>query len=302
MLGSVINKSQDREGVRIDAPHGWEIHDVHHQWTKNETFHWETGNVFHMTSGQVYHANLNLAELHTTTNVLTMHFDLTPLNVHLRPAFIGMDVHMELSPLRKHYNYHKGHHHLLVSNFHQESQAVHIKSTTKEQSGWDRRADIGPRTPAGQKGKMTLEADGVMTLSSTSEMKLLSGPENNPKAWLTLNGGDGQAGLTSNKLTTVNSNIRTSISRGLENTIDLTNDSLSLQKGGARVVLRDNDLTTNATTTALNGRVQIGNPAIVNLATQAGLAQVSMAIGVVDTALKLEINSLKAKIAEMGRG
>jgi hypothetical protein len=264
MMGSVLKQSQDREGVRIDAPHGWVINDVHHAWTKNETYHWETGNIFHMTSGQVFHANLNLAEVHTTANVATMHLDITPLNVHMRPIPIGFDVHIEASHYRKHVNVHGGHHHQLLSNFHQESNAVHITSTTKAQTGWDKAADLLAHGPdVDHLGTITLEADGEMTLSSTPEMRLLSGPVKNPRASLELNGTDGEARLFSNKCTTVSSDTQTIVRGGLRSSVLLKTGSLELQSGKASVSLNGGKLTTNATGgSRINGKVSLGEPAI----------------------------------------
>jgi len=263
MMGSVLKPSQDREGVRIDTPHGWVINDVHHEWTKNETYHWETGNIFHMTSGQVFHANLNLAEVHTTTNALTMHMDITPLNVHMRPIPIGFDVHIEASHYRKHVNVHGGHHHQLVSNFHQESNAVHIKSTKKAQSGWDKAADLLAHGPdAADVGTMTLKADGEMTLKSTTSMRLSGGPDDNI-AMLKLGEATGSATIYSKQNTTVDSFTQTRLAGGDNSSIVLKKDILEMKSGDASWKLNNGKLETNATGgTQVNGKVSLGQPSI----------------------------------------
>jgi len=263
--------TKKHDGVRIKAPHYLEQHEDHRIWTSNNTWHFETGWVYHVTAGQVLHQNLNLAEIHQTSNVLTMHVDLTPLNVHLRPALIGIDVHMELSKFRKHVNVHKGHHQLLVSNFHQESQAVHIKSTTRPQTGWESKADIAPSAAAGREGTMTLEAERAMSLNSNTEIRLLSGPpDDNPGASLVLTGRDREARLSSNR-TTVNSETETHV-QGANSQIHLENNRLALTSAAASVVLNEGNLTTNGTQTRINGTVTLGQPPIVVVAV-AGIAQ-----------------------------
>lgn len=243
-----------------------EVHDEHKSWTSKYTEHYETGIVIHVTSGTVQHANLNLSEVHATANVLTMHLDLTPLNVHLSPQPLGIDVHIEASHFRKHVNVHGGHHHQFVSDFHQESQAVHIKSTTRPQTGWDKKADLAPSAAAGHEGTMTLEADGKMRLRSR-EMRLDSGPVSNPKASLELRGTDGEARLFS-KTFTIDSQTQTIVTAGvragLKSTISLEPNSVDLRSGRASVTLNGNKLTTSATGgTRLTGKVSLGEPTII---------------------------------------
>jgi len=244
----------------------FEVHDSHKSWNSKYTQHFETGIVIHVTSGNVTHNNLNSLEVHATANVLTMHVDVTPLNVHVRPVPIGIDVHIENSGSRKHVNVHRGHHHHLVSNFHQESQAVHIVSTIRPQTGWERKADIAPSAAAGREGMMTLEADRVMSLSGTQEIRLKSGANrNNPGAKLELSGSNSHADLASSNRTTVSSDTRTIVKAGVGTGgfIIMERNRLSLQSDRAVVTLRDNKLTTNATGgTRLNGKVSLGEPTV----------------------------------------
>lgn len=297
IMGSVLKQTQDREGVHIDTPHGWVINDVHHAWTKNETYHWETGNIFHMTSGQVLHVNLNTVEVHATANVLTMHVDITPLNVHIIQSFLGIDVHIEAGHLRKHVNIHGGHHHQLVSNFHQESQAVHIESTKKAQSGWDNAADLLAHGPdADHLGTMNLEADGVMSLRSVASIELES-----PNAWtvsLKLNDPPGQAILRSTT-TTVKGMTEARIAGGLS-FANVQTGNISLNNGQqTTVVLNGTTLTTGAQDTHLNGRVHIGNPSIAGMAQQAAVDANTQLIkfldGATTAALRTQINQLRKK-------
>ncbi len=299
ILGSVNLVSQDRDGVRIDAPHGWEIHDVHHQWNKNKTLHIETGMVFHVTSGQVFHSNLNTAEVHTTANVLTMHFDVTPLNVHLRPAFIGIDVHMELSQFRKHVNVHGGHHHLLVKNFHQTSQAVHITSTKKPLSGWDKAADVMAKSP-GHRGTMTLEADGEMTLESNEEIKLaaLRLGESGASAGVVIQE-TGLASFFAKELLSLVGEERTLV-KGGSSEVTIENGEIKVKSGAASVTLSNGNLTTSATETKLNGKVTLGNPATSNIASKASVRVLRNSV-VSDNANVLdEITELKARLSALG--
>jgi hypothetical protein len=291
MMGSVLKQSQDREGVRIDTPHGWVINDVHHEWTKNETYHWETGNIFHMTSGQVYHANLNLAEVHTTTNALTMHVDITPLNVHMRPLPIGFDVHIEASHFRKHVNVHGGHHHQLVSNFHQESNAVHITSTKQQQTGWDKAADLLAHGPdADHLGTMTLEADGEMTLESMEKVTLQGGSETS----LYL-GPNGFAAVKSKTKTFVGSDKQVAVNGG-GSTINVKKDQLDLTSGSALVSLTQGNLKTSANKTELNGTVHIGQPAITGMATTDDLEQARSELTQVDDENLAKFYALKSRL------
>ena len=263
MMGSVLKQTQDREGVHIDTPHGWVINDVHHAWTKNETYHWETGNIFHMTSGQVLHVNLNTVEVHATMNVLTMHVDITPLNVHIIQSFLGIDVHIEAGHLRKHVNIHGGHHHQLVSNFHQESQAVHIESTKKAQSLSDKAADLLAHGPdAKHLGTMNLEAEGNMTLQG--DTIVLNAGTAKEAAQLNLGQIPGVARMSASKTAGVYSDL-TEVAGG-NSTITLIKDKLDLKTTGVSISLGGKNLTTNATETVLNGKVTIGNPAITGMA------------------------------------
>jgi hypothetical protein len=289
MMGSILPPSENREGVLIEAPHGWEINDVHHQWNKNETYHWETGNTFHMTSGQVLHVSLNLAELHTTANVATMHLDITPLNVHMRPMPIGFDVHIEASHLRKHVNVHGGHHHQLVSNFHQESQAVHIKSTTKAQSGWDKAADLLAHSPD-HLGTMTLEADGEMTLESKTSIRLSA----NARGMLHFdNKGNAELVVTDN----VTLASRKTVVKAGNSEATLKNGELKLESGAAIVTLSNGNLTTNGTETKLNGKVTLGQPATSNIATKDEVEGVlTMTTGILLNELEAQIAALRARL------
>ena len=293
MMGSVLKPSQDREGVRIDTPHGWVINDVHHEWTKNETYHWETGNIFHMTSGQVFHANLNLAEVHTTTNALTMHVDITPLNVHMRPLPIGFDVHIEASHFRKHVNVHGGHHHLLVSNFHQESQAVHIKSTTNAQSGWDKAADLLSHSPD-HSGTMTLEADGEMKLRGNS-VALNTGGSAGTIAKLDLGITQGAARIYTSKTVAVDSGTKTVVS-GSNSFITLKKDTLDLKTARVTITLSNGNLTTSARSTTLNGKVTLGQPATSDVASKEEVEDVIK--GTTDVLLN-ELDTLRGQIGEL---
>jgi hypothetical protein len=294
MMGSVLKETQDREGVRIDAPHGWVINDVHHLWNKNETYHWETGNVFHMTSGQVYHANLNLAEVHTTTNALTMHVDLTPLNVHMRPVPIGIDVHLEASHLRKHVNVHGGHHHQLVSDFHQSSQSVHITSTTRPLSGWDKAADVLAHGPD-HRGTMTLEADGEMKLESDESIELEVYLGGTSQAGVSISSKDGFALLSGKKTAMLSSDERVFVTGG-DSTATLQKNKLVLESGAASVKLDNGNLTTNGTDTKLNGKVTIGQPAVSGMATQTSLKRKSKQLRDSVAEIRAELAALRARL------
>ena len=293
MMGSVLKQTQDREGVHIDTPHGWVINDVHHAWTKNETYHWETGNIFHMTSGQVLHVNLNTVEVHATTSVLTMHVDITPLNVHIIPLPIGIDVHIEASHLRKHVNIHGGHHHQLVSNFHQESQAVHIASTVKAPSGWDKWADRlahGPEQP----GAMILEADEAMTLKGNSiVLKTVD-------AYVTVGELAGYALIYADKYLILKGT-KTCLA-GDGPVINLRKDNVELENGkGASIKLSDANITTEATKTELKGRVEIGQPAITGMAQEGAVAANTKDISDVMAVQKAQAAALQAQINRLRR-
>ena len=263
MMGSVLKQSQDREGVRIDAPHGWVINDVHHAWTKNETYHWETGNIFHMTSGQVFHANLNLAEVHTTTNALTMHVDLTPLNVHIGQKLAAFDVHLEPSGLHKQINVHGGLVNHVVNQFEQTAQEVTLTSTSKALNFFEKTV---LNHPAHHPGTMTFKADEKMTLQGGASIRLEGGPDNNQAA-LSLSETTGKALLYSKQGTTVYSSTQTSVLGGNNSSIVLKNGSLELKSGTATVSLSPGKLETNSNNTKLNGTVHIGQPAISGMAT-----------------------------------
>jgi len=215
-----------------------------------------------VTAGQVLHQNLNLAEIHTTANVLTMHVDLTPLNVHIAQKVLAFDVHITPSAKHGHWNVGGGGHHTLVGEIHQEAQDVRITSTQRELGFADKRADVS-HAPA-RKGNMTLKADEVMSLSSTREMRLLSGPDGNPGALLELNGRDSEACLSSNRQTTVRSVTRTLVTGGKGTGILLETGSLKLSARGASVTLGGDKLTMNATSgTRINGKVSLGERGIV---------------------------------------
>ena len=256
--------TKKHDGVRIKAPHYLEQHDEHRSWTSNKTWHFETGWVYHVTAGQVLHQNLNLAEIHTTTNVLTMHVDLTPLNVHLGQKVLGMDVHIEKGHGTKVIKYHDGHHTHVVRKFDQIAQEVHIKSSQYELSDDDKLVNLGSNAPA-RPGTMTLEADGDMTLRSTEKVELFSGPDNTG-ASLRLLGTD-DASLFSNDLTTVRSSNRTIVRGGDNSGMVLETGRLKLNCGNATVSLSPGKLETNGDNTKLNGTVHIGQPAISGMAT-----------------------------------
>ena len=277
MMGSVLKETQDREGVRIDAPHGWVINDVHHLWNKNETYHWETGNIFHMTSGQVYHANLNVAEVHTTTNALTMHVDLSPLHVHLNQMAAGIQFHYEPDSRIRKYHVHGGHLINVDNHFATEAHEIELHATKK----------------LGLMGTMALEAGGAMTLESKSSIALESSSGNN-KASLSLSGTDGNATLHSKNTTAVSGSTKTLVLGG-DSTILLKNNSLELQSGSTTVSLSPGKLATNGSDTKLNGKVTIGQPAISGMATTFDIRWVELEAN--DT--NAEIAALKAQVAAL---
>ena len=286
MMGSVLKQSQDREGVRIDAPHGWVINDVHHAWTKNETYHWQTGNIFHMTSGQVFHANLNLAEIHTTTNVLTMHVDMTPLQAHFNQAFTGIQVHYEPDSRIRKYHWHGGHWMNVVNLFETEAHEIEL-SATKDPK------DPATLTP----GTMSLKADGELRLESKKHIVLESSQA--AKAFLFLGGTDGNAKLDSGNITAV-SGSNQALVQGADSTIVLKTGNLELKSGNTFVSLSPGKLVTSGDNTQLKGKVTIGEPAIVGMATAVSLSQFQYDSDKLNVSLKAEIAQLKARLTALG--
>jgi hypothetical protein len=292
MLGSVINVSQDRDGVRIDAPHGWEIHDVHHLWNKNETYHWETGNIFHMTSGQVLHLNFNSAEAHTTLNALTMHVDGTPLNVHIGQKLLAFDVHLEPSGLHKQINVHGGPVHHVLNQFEQTAQEVTL--TSKTAVSFLKKTVLNH--PADHPGRMTFKADAEMSLKSNASIKLES--PNAGTVSLSLNDPASEAILRSTT-TTVEGTTEAKMNGG-DSKISVQSQKLELSCGNASVKIENNILTTSGTETKLNGKVTLGNPATSNIASKASVRVLRNSV-VSDNANVLdEITELKARLSALG--
>jgi len=260
LLGSVINVSQDRDGVRIDAPHGWEINDVHHQWTKNETYHYETGNVFHLTSGQVLHTNLNTAEVHTTANVLTMHVDMTPIQVHINRNLIGgIRFHYEPNIRTRSYHYHHGHFVNLNSSSATEAGEIELHASQKidfssapQLSSYMAVLSAAPPTT----GKMTLKADGEMNLHSKENIKIVSGTNRKTSLSFTTT----EAALDSETVG-VFGGITLLLCGGSSN-IELENDKITLMAGSTSCVFDKtaNAIAANARSVSLNGKVMLGNP------------------------------------------
>jgi hypothetical protein len=274
MMGSVLKQSQDREGVRIDAPHGWVINDVHHAWTKNETYHWETGNIFHMTSGQVYHANLNLAEVHTTTNALTMHVDMTPIQVHMNQGLspVKLEVHLEPCFNTRTHHIHKGKHGSHFNELEQEAGEIKIHAVrgvheiggipllSKFMAGLESMAGIKP-TP----GTLSLTADGEMTLLTKETMALCSATTKSSTSLL-LDGDRGLVRLESQGKTVVQSSEETLVQVGESTIVLLKNNSCELLTKDASVTLGDGKLTTNAPGgTRLTGKVSLGEASIIEV-------------------------------------
>ena len=261
MMGSVLSVSQDRDGVRIDAPHGWEINDVHHQWTKNETNHYETGNVFHMTSGQVLHTNLNTAEVHTTANVLTMHVDMTPIQVHFNRNMIGgIRFHYEPNIRTRSYHYHNGHFVNLNSSSATEAGEIELHASQKidfssapQLSSYMAVLSAAPPTT----GKMTLKADGEMKLHSKANIEIARGD----RTHLTLST-DNEAELGSS-VTTVSGEQQVVLKAG-PSEITLEQQSLRMNIAGMDVQFdgASRQIKTNATITNLNGKILLGNPSV----------------------------------------
>jgi len=264
LLGSVINVSQDRDGVRIDAPHGWEINDVHHQWTKNETHHYETGNVLHMTSGQVLHANLNLAEVHTTTNVFTMHVDITPLQVHFnQPLVPSLKAHIEPNFLTKTLHISAASHTVYQNHFHQSAGKIEIHSKKFQPTTMVQTILKGLK-PAS--GKMTLEADGEMKLSSKGNIKIASGEDSETRLSLapTNDNGPGRAKLSSE--TTFVSARETLYLIGGGSDIEVEKNAISITTGQTTFNFDGaaNRITSNATISEFNGRINLGSPSVAS--------------------------------------
>jgi len=272
ILGSVNLVSQDRDGVRIDAPHGWEIHDVHHLWNKNETYHWETGNVFHMTSGQVLHLNGNTAEVHTTANVLTMHLDITPLQVHINQNPIGgIRFHWEPSIRTRNYHYHNGHFVNVNSSSATEAGEIELHASQNDdfrnapQLSKYRMSVLNATVPT--TGKMTLKADGEMKLHSKANIKIASGENSETKLSLTPahNGARTEAKLSSEE-TFVSGEVKLSLTGG-GSQIVVENNKTTINAGRTNCVFNgtSNSITTNANSSNFNGRINLGNPPTLTL-------------------------------------
>lgn len=266
-----MNVSQDRDGVRIDAPHGWEINDVHHQWTKNETHHYETGNILHMTSGQVLHANLNTVELHTTTNVLTTHVDLTPIQVHINQNPIG-GIRFHYEPSKRTRSYHLHHGHFVNLNSSSATEAGEIELHASQKSDFRNAPQLSsymavlsaaqPTT-----GKMKLKADGEMNLHSKANIKIASGENSETKLSLTPahNGARTEAKLSSEE-TFVSGEVKLSLTGG-GSQIVVENNKTTINAGRTNCVFNgtSNSITTNANSSNFNGRINLGNPPTLTL-------------------------------------
>lgn len=284
LLGAVT--SAKRDGVRVEGPHYLEQHNVHRVWTKENTWHWETGSVFHLTSGQVLHVDANLIETHVNASPIQVHMGLMP---------IGVTVHAEASHRRKHINLHGGHHHHLVSNFHQSSQAVHIESTTRPLSGWDEAADFLADSPE-HRGTMTLEADKEMRLETSETLTLaaLQPDDVAPLAAVVIDK-SGEATLYAKQMLNVASD-KVTLVKGGSSEITLQNGELKLKSGKASVALSDGNLTTTATETKLNGRVTLGQPATSDIASK---EEVEGVVEFTRDVLLNELDTLKAEIAAL---
>jgi len=286
LLGVLLPfKGKDKENPGYD----FDVHDSHREWTKKYVEHYETGVVIHVTSGNVQHVNFNLYEAHATANFLTMHVDFTPLNVHFAQKWLALDVHIAPSKKHGHWNVGGGGHHTLVGEIHQEAQAVRITSTQRELGFADKLADVS-HAPA-QRGNMTLEADGVMSLRSNASINLES-----PYAGtvsLKLNDPPGQAILRSTT-TIVEGTTEARIAVG-GSSANVQAGNISLNNGQqTTVILNGATLTTGATNTYLNGRVHIGDPA-VPMATQAAVNAINQRIEN-DLATKAQIAALQQQI------
>jgi len=241
---------EKRDGVHIQAPHYVERHAEHKTWTSDNTYHWETGWVWHVTSGQVLHQNLNAMELHTTSNVVTMHLDITPMQIHVNQMLTGIQFHYEPATRIRKYHVHGGG--VINVNNHFATEAHEIELHATEKLGLD--------------GTMTLEADRDMTLVSKQSVVLESSSGAN-KASLSLSGTHGTARLYSKLSTIVSGDTKTRVLGG-DSTILLKQSSLELQSGSTTVSLSPGKLETNGTDTKLNGRVTLGNPAVSGIVTK----------------------------------
>ena len=247
---TMVGLSVNRDGVRIEAPHDLQEHDEHKIWTKKNTWHWETGWVWHLTQGQVLHVDANLVETHINMSPIQIHMGLMPL---------GLTVHTEFSHLRKHINYHGGHHHDVMKEFSQHAQVVSIE-TKKTRTTFGALSDIG-KSPKNA-GDMTLKAEGKMTLQGTTSIRLQGGPDNNQAA-VSLSETTGKALIYSKQGTTVYSSTQTSVGGGKNSSMVLKNGSLELKSGDSSFKLINGKLETNATGgTQLNGKVSLGQPSI----------------------------------------
>jgi|688.fasta_scaffold94834_2 hypothetical protein len=282
---TMVGLSVNRDGVRIEAPHDLQEHDEHKIWTKKNTWHWETGWVWHLTQGQVLHVDANLVETHINMSPIQIHMGLMPL---------GLTVHAEASHFRKHINLHGGHHHDVMREFSQHAQVVSIE-TKKTRTTFGALADIG-KDPLNA-GKMTLGAEGAMSLYSDDSIRLLGGP--GPKvAALSLSKSEGEAVLFSKKQTVVSSATETVVAGGDNSLISLKKGDLDLKSGAASVKLSQGNLTTNATETRLNGRVTLGQPAATDIATPEHVVEILEFIAGGDdlTDLKTRIAALRASL------
>ena len=250
--------TKKHDGVRIKAPHYLEQHDEHRSWTSNKTWHFETGWVYHVTAGQVLHQNLNLAEIHTTSNLMTMHLDITPLNVHIGQKLLAFDVHLEPSGLHKQINVHGGPVHHVLNQFEQTAQEVTLTSTSRVLDFFDKTV---LNHPAHDPGTMTFKADGAMTLESKASIALSA----NLKGMLSFdNNGNAELAVTENiKLAS-----RKTVVKAGNSEVTLETDEIKLESGAASVSLSNGNLTTTATQTRLNGRVTLGDPAASSIATK----------------------------------
>lgn len=293
--------TKKHDGVRIKAPHYLEQHDEHRTWTSNKTWHFETGWVYHVTAGQVLHQNLNLAEIHTTSNLMTMHLDITPLNVHIGQKLAALDVHLEPSYLHKQYNYHGGSVHHVLNQFEQTAQEVKLTVKSKD-IDFLHKLDLGH--PAEHPGTMTLEADGVMSLKSEASIQLRGG-QNDTLSKLDLSKDEGKAVLQSKTKTFVYSSTETVLAGGPPNreqgsAIVLKQGNLLLSSGEARVTLVNGNLTTTANDTKLNGKVTLGQPAVTLEAIALTAASTRWDV---DRIVKLgldELEQIKARLASLG--
>ena len=279
--------TKKHDGVRIKAPHYLEQHDEHRTWTSNKTWHFETGWVYHVTAGQVLHQNLNLAEIHTTSNLMTMHLDITPLNVHIGQKLLAFDVHIEPSGLHKQINVHGGPVHHVLNQFEQTAQEVTLTSKTAVNFLQETVLNHRAKNP----GKMNFKADGLMSLKSNASIRLES-PYIDPVS-LSLNAVPGQAILTSTT-TTVRGTTQANIAGG-GSFANVGKGNIELNNArGCSFVLNGDTLTTHATNTHLNGKVELGQPATSNMASKKDVEDV---LAMTTDALVEDLNILQAQIA-----